>query len=379
VGDLLVIILSFGYIFSLYTYYVVPQMLATHSNPTETPLQVDSLSFSKQVDSEIQVSLTQFDKTLHFYVYFNLAFAGLASVEFLSLLYFFSSLVKSSVLAISLAALFLTIFTYFILRLFFQARHPEQFIDIHDAFITKCHEKINYQEGIPKHHTAIATASSRFAKLLNEREYAYYKPPYVFDVLSPMMESFSCWWHWEHVHYFRELFLITCVEEHIKLVKCEPTNLEIHAALANAYVTLSSLYADPSKAEETDSERWIPQERTSQEIEEKFRITAAKAIEEFKILHVYAPNDPWVHEQLAYSYHDLQMPEEEIREYETILRLCPDNKETLFKLGVLYFQQGKNADGLHIYEELKRSHYTKAENLMSFYGAHLPFTSKETP
>ena len=63
------------------------------------------------------------------------------------------------------------------------------------------------------------------------------------------------------------------------------------------------------------------------------------------------------------------MPEEEIREYETILQLCPDDKETLFKLGKLYFEQGQNAKGLQVYENLKHSHYTKAESLIHFYGA----------
>lgn len=64
------------------------------------------------------------------------------------------------------------------------------------------------------------------------------------------------------------------------------------------------------------------------------------------------------------------MPKEEIKEYETILHLCPDDKETLFKLGKLYFQQGLNAKGLQIYEALKKSHYKKAEGLIAFYGAY---------
>ena len=70
---------------------------------------------------------------------------------------------------------------------------------------------------------------------------------------------------------------------------------------------------------------------------------------------------------LAYQ-HDFS--EEEIKEYETILSLCPDDKDTLFKLGMLYFQQGFNAKGLRAYERLKRSNYRKAEDLIKFYGAY---------
>jgi tetratricopeptide (TPR) repeat protein len=168
----------------------------------------------------------------------------------------------------------------------------------------------------------------------------------------------------------KELLLTTAVEEHLKVVKCEPTNLEAHAALANAYVTLSSLYADPQKFHDYDEERYIPIERFSAQMQAKFRATAERAIEEFQILHDYAPEDPWVHIQLAYSYHDLQMPQEEIREYEIVLSLRPHDQDTLFKLGMLYFQQGMNAKGLRVYETLKRSHYKKADSLIKFYGSY---------
>jgi tetratricopeptide (TPR) repeat protein len=127
---------------------------------------------------------------------------------------------------------------------------------------------------------------------------------------------------------------------------------------------------DPRKFHDFDEERYVPEERHSPEMEAKFRVTAERAIEEFKILNDYAPDDPWVHVQLAYSYHDLQMPQEEIREYEIVLALRPNDKETLFKLGMLYFQQGMNAKGLRIYEALKETHYKKAESLIKFYGSY---------
>lgn len=164
---------------------------------------------------------------------------------------------------------------------------------------------------------------------------------------------------------------MTSVEQNIKLVKCEPTSLEVHASLANAYVMLSGLYIDPRKLEGYDDERWMPPERYSPQMEEKFRSTAERAIEEFKVLNDFAPNDPWVHAQLAYSYRDLKMPKEEIKEYEAILKFNPGDRETLYKLGLLYFQQGLNSQGLRIYEELKRSHYKKAESLIENYGSYI--------
>jgi tetratricopeptide (TPR) repeat protein len=170
----------------------------------------------------------------------------------------------------------------------------------------------------------------------------------------------------------REILLHGAVDEYIKLVKAQPTNLEAHAALANAYVMLSGIYIDPRNIEGYDDDRWIPSEKYGAKFQAAFRSVAERAIEEFKILSDYAPDDPWVHTQLAYSFHDLQMPKEEIEQYEMIQRLLPDDQDNLHKLGVLYFQQGHNAKGLKVYEDLKRRHYPKTDNLIKHYGTITP-------
>jgi len=337
---------------------------------TDTLSHLDKNRYTQQINVNIDHILKRLDRTLVSYVAFNMAFVGIGCVEFLLLMSFFTFLAQSSVLALSLAVLFLTLFSYFILRLYFNTRKPEQLLDLRDDYLNSCKQVFHYQEGIPKHHMTLASAACKLAAALHDREYHYYSPPAWLDILGSTMETFSCWWHWYDLHTFKELLLLCSVDEHIKLVKCEPTNLQAHAALANAYVMLSSIYSNPQKAATYDSEHFIAPQRFSEAMQQQFRAAAERAIEEFKILNDYAPNDPWVHAQLAYSYHDLQMPQEEIKEYETILRINPADKETFFKLGMLYFQQGHNAKGLRIYEELKHSHYNKAENLIKFYGAY---------
>ena len=128
-------------------------------------------------------------------------------------------------------------------------------------------------------------------------------------------------------------------------------------------------YAAPQKQLKESGQEWLPSDAYQRSLELKFRKTAKKAIEEFQILCDYAPNDPWVHLQLAYSYHDLDMPLEEIKEYETILNLQPEDHETRFKLGSLYFQQDMNAKGLHVYETLRRIDLKRAEALIRLYSA----------
>ena len=319
----------------------------------------------EQVQRLSSPSLRSLRRLLRTQTLFNSAFFIIGSLEIALFISFFALLSKSTVLAFSLALFFLTLFSYFVLRLYLQAKKPDQLVHLCEEYLNRCREKIRYQEGIPEHHMTLANAAQKFASSLDEMEYTVYSPPFFFQSLAPTLEKFSCFSHWKDFHQLREMLLNTSIEEHVKVVKCEPTNLEVHAALANAYVMLSTLYSDPRTF---DSEKWIHPESYSEEMAMRFREIANLAIEEFKILNTYAPDDPWVHIQLAYSYHDLQMPEEEIAEYEKVLHLRPNDKDTLFKLGTLYFRQGQNAKGLQVYESLRKMNYSKAETLINFYG-----------
>ena len=336
----------------------------------ESYFQLDIFFYNEQVSKVINHILPKFIRVIKNYVLFNILFLCAFVLEIVILSAFFSLLVQSTLLAFGLALIFLTGFSYFILRLYFQTKKPEQLKKLRNSFLKSCKHLLNYKEGIPEHYLAIANACCKFSSVLNNKEYHVYHVPRWFKYLIPYVERFSCWWHWQDMHHMKELLLLSSVEEHIKLVKCEPTSLEVHAALANAYVMLSGLYSDPRKNEGYDDDRWIPSGKFTDDMDQKFRATAERAIEEFKILNDFAPNDTWVHSQLAYSYHDLKMPHEEIREYETIIKLRPNDRESLYKLGVLYFQQGMNAQGLSIYEELKRANFKKAEQLINFYGTY---------
>lgn len=323
----------------------------------------------KQLHSLCRWAVGRFDRIIWGHTLFHTAFLLIAIVEGLLLIAMAVTWASSGAMAILLAIAFLTAFSYFVLRLYLSAKRPEQLIELRDDYLERMRHLLEYQEGIPEHHLALANATSRLASILADREYNYYRPPRWLKPLTPPLEKLSCWLHWGEVHAFRELLLLSAIEEQLKLVRCEPTDLEVHAALANAYTTLSSLYVDPRTLDGYDEDRWIPPGRYAPEMAEKFRRTAERAQEEFQILSQFAPNDPWVHAQLAYSYHDLQMAEEEMREYETILTLCPDDRETLFRLGVCYFQNGRNAAGLRVYEELRRTNYKQADDLIRFYGS----------
>ncbi len=335
-----------------------------------------SPAYFQEIHQVIFTTLVIFDRFIKLYVRLNFLFFLAISLEFIFTLYFFSYLTQSFILAFHLGVIFLTIFGYFIFRLYFNTIKPEKFQLIKEEFAKKCKILIGYQANVAEHCLSLASAFTQFSECMTAREYSYYSFSHPIqqwlhqhlNFIPLFIESFSYWCHEKDLIEMRELLLSTAIEEHIKLIRFEPTSLEIHAALANAYVMLSTLYGSLIKKKPLSLETWFSSTTYLKQIEKKFYKISQKAIEEFKIISEYAPHDPWVHLQLAYSYHDLNMPIEEIKQYETILRLNPSDKEALFKLGSLYFQEGMNAKGLWIYEVLKNQHPKKAASLITLYG-----------
>lgn len=344
--------------------------MATPAAEKEVLIEFDKELYKDRIGILINPFMSRFQRILKSYTLFNLFFVLLISAEIIYFFVHLTFLVQTFVMAIHLALIFATVFCYFTLRMYAQTRKAEKLMGLNTDFINACRHALQSDLEEGERHIMIAVACCKLAAELHAKEYRIYNCPGWCVFLGSSFEKMNCWWFWEDVHFMKELLLQKCVNEHIQLVRMQPTDLEAHAGLANAYVMLSGLYVDPKTIDGLDDDRWIPQNKYNESFQQKFRSIAERAIEEFKILSDYAPHDPWVHAQLAYSYRDLQMPKEEIKEYETILHLCPDDKETLFKLGKLYFQQGLNAKGLQIYEAIKKSHYKKAESLISFYGAY---------
>ena len=309
------------------------------------------------------------EKTLKKYFLFNCCFVFLIIVELLYFCFQLTFLVQAFAVALHLAILFATVFSYAALRLYLSAYKKEKLQKLKKNFVMRCQKSLASLQPQPEYYTLAAEACCQLASQIHGMEYVIYPLPVGLKILQSLLSKISCWCHWDDVHFFKEMLLKACIDQYIQFVRAFPTDLEAHAGLANSYVMLSGLYVDPRTFEESHEDHWILAKKYDETFQHKFRLIAQKAIEEFKILSDYAPNDPWVHVQLAYSYHDLQMPQDEIREYETILQICPQDKEVLYKLGQLYFEQGQNAKGLQVYEALKKSNYKKAEDLIHFYGA----------
>ncbi|MDB6081466.1 MAG: hypothetical protein JWO53_738 [Chlamydiia bacterium] len=319
---------------------------------------VNYATFHSKADALIEPTLRCFQKISKKYFLFHLAFALLVSLEILLIGFFFSPLIDSFFMGIAIALLFFTALLYFILRLYYTEQKPEELLQLRDEYLAACKEYLPHGIQRSDEHLAIANSACRMAESLKNTEQYFYKLPQNLSFLSPTFQKCSLQFHSNDVEKMKELFLLASIKEHISLIKCEPTSLDAHAATANAYVMLSSHYSVKKRE----------RKRKLADLEQKHRYILERALEEFKILNDYAPDDPWVHEQLALSYQALKMVKQEIQEYESLLKLKPDDYTALCKLGSLYFQEGENARGLKIYEQLLTLQPDKAAELIQHYG-----------
>jgi len=239
-------------------------------------------------------------------------------------------------------------------------KKPKQLIDLKNSFISSFKKTISTPQGSIEHHISIAHALKSLSFHLMGFEFLYF--PQRKKLLKSITRQLSYFFHKKDVFKMREDLILSAIKEHLKQIKNTPTDLELHVSLARTYVFLSKLYMENKNKEFL--------KKIKEEQEKKYQAAKKHAIEEFIILKSFAPNDPWVISELAKCYNSLNMLEEEAREYENLLELSPEDNEVMFKLGQTYFKMKKNAQGLQVYEELKKMGSKKANELLEYYSIY---------
>lgn len=327
----------------------------------------NSRSYSN-LEKPFQEAFDAFKSCICFYGIFHVSFISFLCAQLLVFLLFFSYFSQSLAAACGLALFFLTLFCYFVLLFFFQAKKPEQLQNIRARFLESCQAHIPLSDADPSSLLCLSEALDEFAHYLGQRELLFYASNFPIKALIPISEKFKIWLYWKSFHQMKEIFLAKSIEIAIALVKKLPTNIEIHASLAESYTKLCKLYVLPQKIDPSFSLPWISPEYTSPFMKDQFLFYSNKAIEEFKILEDLSSKDPWVLAHLAEIYRLQEKAEDEILQCEELLKLTPHNVELLFKLGILYFKEGYAAKGLRIYEVLQKDTSDKAQKLIEYYS-----------
>lgn len=314
-------------------------------------------------------AISQFKSVIRSYLLFHFAFAIFFLLQFFVFSYLLTHAPSSLSLAISLAVFLLSIFSYVILIQYFQGKKLGQFSEIQKQFFSHLKRKMPENTSLLDYHLNIANAAFQLTTYLHQKEtYILSLPPFRFS--EKLMIKIGFLFNWRDMQRMQEMLMNVAIKEHVRLIKMEPTNLAVHTSLANAFIALSKVYRIPQ--EDLFSESYLMNKIFSNDLMRKrFSLATNRAIEELKVLDDLAPNDPWIHAQLATCYHHLEMVNEEIREYETLLQLRPNDKAILFRLGVLYFEVGKMANGLRIYEKLSTLDAKEAEELISHYDGFM--------
>jgi len=312
--------------------------------------------FQKKADKNYKNTTENFKKIISFFFIFNISFFSLFFLEILSFIILFPIFDTSTTLALLLAGIFLTTFTYFVLLFYFQSKKNEQIIALKESFINVCKKALSIPIGSAEHHLTISLAALKLSENLSTIESIVPK-------IATLLKKPASFFLKQDIFKFKELLLTAAIEEHLHQLKITPTDLEVHASLANIYTNLSTLYLDAKK-------NVFFSKNALTHLTQKYEACITSNLEEFKILNDYAPNDPWIHLQLAKSYNKLNLKKEQIHEYEIIYKLCPNDNNVLFKLGALYFETKRNSKGLRIYEELLMRSFKDAPKLLAYYGVY---------
>ena len=317
--------------------------------------------------SLVDQTLKEFQLLTRRYALFHAAFLSAFVLELLTLLIFMPFLAKTLALAIVVALTFLTVFTYFVLRFYFQTRKPEQFVTLRNKFLITSLEPMLKGAGerwsIQRLHPIY-----ELLQKLQGQESQYYSLPSFLQTLSPLVEKFSVWCHWEDVQWMKETLHLHTLRKIFDWVKLYPTDLELHRTLAASYIALYQIYQMPALS--TAFYSFIERQYESPQMKERFEKSARSAVEELKVVLSYAANDPWALGQIARVYHDLGFKQEERKTYEALLSLKPQDGEIHYRLGKLYFELGHMAQGLHLYQELQGRKDPKAQDLIEHYDAY---------
>lgn len=316
--------------------------------------------FQKKANKNYNQTTKQLKKIIKSFFIFNISFFSLFLVQVILFSLLFSVFSSSAFLAILLASIFLTCFTYLILLFYFQSKKPEQLINLKDNFIKECKKALSIPIGSAEHHLTIALVALKLTENLKENELLLLKFPNILKKNFKKLESFFIK---EDVFRFQESLLIAAILEHLNQLKLTPTDLEVHTSLTNIYTSLYTLYKNAK-------DKIFFSKNQKDYLEQKYLSCIKMAVEEFKILNDYAPNDPWIHLQLAQNYNRLDLKIEELKEYEIVYKLCPKDNNVLFKLGSLYFETKSNSKGLRVYEELKLRSFKDVNKLLDLYGVY---------
>lgn len=320
--------------------------------------------FLKIIELNCYSGFKIFRKILRGYLIFH-SLAWLLLISLSLCVYLFSGpLYNLSFLSIFIALLALTSFTYLALIFYFQSKKTDQLTQLTHWYVSILKKSIGGEFSYLEHYLALAGGLYFFSHYLNPKAMPLYKLKIWLPSLQKVVRKLALFIYVKDFHKLKEMLMLSCIKQHLTLLKYEPTHLEVHGSLANSYLSLSKIYKYSRDHELLDN---FSLDDLSEESKIKFKNTIAQAIEEYQIIEDFLPKDPWVLMQLALCYHELEDYDHEIYYFEKILESSDNNYAVMMRLAQLYFSQKKHAKGFKLYKILRENSVEGVELLIEDY------------
>jgi|GEM_PF-6159533 len=248
------------------------------------------------------------------YLFYQGAFLFILSIELILILFFFSFLIDSFFLGLSLALVFFTALLYFILRLYVNEQKPEEFLSLIDSLFLEKED--------PFYPIQLSNSLKTHALFKND------------------------------LFLFKELLSIKAIQLHFSKVEEEPLVPSHHYMLGVFFVHLGELYL----------------KRGSKQCEKKGKKVLKQAVKELSLVDELLPEKIQVLEQLVRAHELLGTLQDAIPLYEKLESLQPEKSDFTYKLAVSSFKLGLQQKGLEAYKRLQEKDPEKAMKSIAYYG-----------
>lgn len=314
-----------------------------------------------------KAALSKFKDLFHASAFLHFAFSSFIILELIAAITLFIKDPSSIYTPASFALLFLSIASYGLISYYQKNRKLDQIDSICKEYRRYCYQKLSRNiEDSERLHLAIAECLRDLAEAMHNPE-LFHLTIHPFKFSKNHVIAGFLYFHYNDLLYMQERLLEISLEQHSYVIADCACSLEFHSSLSKVYSTLATCYKLPKGTHLEKAYNFSTLTKKS-EFNEALEKYYTLAIEELKIICELSEDEPWTHLELASLYNKFGDSEKEMNQYEEVIEQIADDKEILYKLGILYFKHNQTAKGLKVYERLRHLDALFAKNLLAHYN-----------
>ncbi|MFZ4772785.1 MAG: tetratricopeptide repeat protein [Chlamydiia bacterium] len=311
---------------------------------------------------EETVFCERFERLSSFHLIFHVSCIILLTLQFSIFIGLLAYQPKSPYVAALLFSCILTLFSYLILLFYYQAKKPQDFLDLRRYFVQACRKEIETYRPNQDEHLFLAKAAESLTGKLGKTQFYLNKHGSIYSFIRLL--------RFKDIEKMQELLMYAAIQEHIEKIKKDPLDPQTHFSLAKSYLGMYRLYQSP--LQESFSRFWIVK-RIIQTDKRVKRVEASLllAMEELKIGLSSNPEEPWALLELANCYAELNQKAQELEILKKLYTIATVDEELLLRIGKINFQLGLISEGLEIFSKLKVMNVHLSFELLDSYNAYL--------